>query len=104
MCLYFVVVVVVFFKTCVTFLDALSNSGPHPLQVCDVSEGSSQRPSGALAEWRSRLQLLGWIPVREWTVSCENANLISNWRMGEYLSQIVIKNTQVKLITLSGEL
>lgn len=50
---------------------ALSNPGPNPLQVCDLSEGPSQRPSGALVERRSRLQLLGWIPVRERTVSCE---------------------------------
>lgn len=46
------------------------------LQVCDFSEGPSQRPSGALAEWRSGLQLVGWIPVREWTVSCEHANFV----------------------------
>lgn len=47
------------------------NSDPVPLQVCDLSGGPTQRPCGTLAERGSRLQLAGWIPVREWTISCE---------------------------------
>lgn len=46
------------------------------LQVCDFSEGPSQRPPGALAEWRPRLQLSGWVLVREWTISCEHADVL----------------------------
>lgn len=52
------------------------NPGPDLLQVCDLPEGPSQRPPGALAQWRPRLQLAGWIPVGEWAVSCERANFV----------------------------
>lgn len=52
------------------------NLGPDVLQVRDFSEGPSQRPPGALAEWRPRMQLAGWVPVRKRTISCEHAEVV----------------------------
>ncbi len=40
------------------------------LQVCDVSEGPAQGSSPAVVERRARLQLFGWVSVREWPLSC----------------------------------
>lgn len=40
------------------------------LQVCDVSEGPAQGSSRAVAERRARLQLFGWVSIREWPLSC----------------------------------
>lgn len=46
--------------------------GPHLLQVCDLTVEPWNWPSGPVAEWWSRLQLFGWLFVRERTISCEH--------------------------------
>lgn len=67
----------IFTGTMGPFISALTDPGPDLLQVCDFSEGPGQRPSGALAERRPRLQLTGWFSVREWTISCEYVDILS---------------------------
>lgn len=57
---------------------AVFDQAPDILQVRDFPEGPSQRPPGALAEWGPRLQLAGWVPVRERTISCEHAAVVFN--------------------------
>lgn len=47
------------------------NHGARVLQVRDVTAEPSRRPSGPLAEWRPRLQLIRWLFVRERPVPCE---------------------------------
>lgn len=54
-----------------TFQIAACNHGAHVLQVRDLTAEPCQRPSGPLAEWWPWLQLIRWLFVREWPVSCK---------------------------------